>query len=186
MEVPIPSAEQQQASQDFDRLLWSMSRPGTPIDLGANGDDSQFDVYLRIATALLDREVSFYANATELTHRIAALGARPVARNAADYLFLDNMDENALTDIQHAKRGSLLYPDTSATLILPTKRFPNRSIELRGPGIQSSISVSYLPQCDGFFEVRAQAIEYPLGWDAFFVSGAVCIGVPRTARASLS
>jgi alpha-D-ribose 1-methylphosphonate 5-triphosphate synthase subunit PhnH len=81
-------------------------------------------------------------------------------------------------------RGTMEYPDRSATLILPVRSMDGgASLDLTGPGIEASRIISPTGLPDGFVvAMAANAALYPLGFDIVLVCGAEAIALPRTTR----
>lgn len=121
------------------------------------------------ATPALARWIAFHTGAPDAEGRSSAafgLGTLP-----------------ALLPLGVWPQGSADYPDRSATLIaeVPSLR-GGTPLTLRGPGIETHLTVA--PETpDGFArELRRNRAAYPLGVDLFLVCGAEVMALPRTVR----
>jgi alpha-D-ribose 1-methylphosphonate 5-triphosphate synthase subunit PhnH len=85
-----------------------------------------------------------------------------------------------LAQVGEAQVGTLLYPDQAATIVVGCKLGVGTSMRLRGPGIAgvTTLSIGGLPSA--FWQLRAERIVYPLGWDLFLLDGDLVAGLPRS------
>lgn len=155
----------------FEALMWAFSMPGQTRALEGG--------FAAIADALLDLEVSAYTDAASLESHLRSTGAKIKPLEDAEYVFLPALtDLEALRDV---RRGSTLYPDHAATLIIGARLETGTSLHLTGPGIQTALEVRIdLPL--EFWKVREEIIAYPVGWDLLIVDGSSLLGLPRTTR----
>jgi alpha-D-ribose 1-methylphosphonate 5-triphosphate synthase subunit PhnH len=160
----------------FQALMWALSHPGRAQILP--GDASRALVH--IAAALLDLETSCFSPDPSLAREIGRTGARALPPSQAAYQFFPELRAADLDLLRHAPAGTYVAPDEAATLVLGCELGRGRRLRLRGPGIQreAELQVGGLPE--PFWELRAAAIRYPLGWDVLLVSGGRVIGLPRT------
>jgi alpha-D-ribose 1-methylphosphonate 5-triphosphate synthase subunit PhnH len=179
------------ASQDvFQSVMHAFSMPGTIASLGerALGPAPLCAAASAILLTLADYATPVWFEASEKMQDAAAWltfhsGAPVVSEpTKANFVLLSET-----TDVERWRefaRGTMEYPDRSATLILPVRSMiGGASLELTGPGIEASriISPSGLP--DGFVVAMAvNAALYPLGFDIVLVCGADAIALPRTTR----
>ena len=155
----------------FEALMWAFSYPGqTQAFTGG---------FAAIAAALLDLETSAYSDDPSLELHLRSTGAKLKALKDAEYVFLPALtDLEALRDV---RRGSTLYPDHAATLIVGAKLEMGTALRLIGPGIQTALEVSVdLPL--EFWRVREEVVYYPIGWDVLILDGPRIMGLPRTTR----
>lgn len=171
--------EQEKASQEtFTALMMALSYPGEQEPLSSGS-------VISIGQTLLDLETTFYTSDRQLAKQLAQTTAREVAAENADYLFFPTMSDADLEIIKTAKVGTMLYPDRSATLIIGCNFGDGVSLKLTGPGIKThkEIQIGSIPE--QLFSVRGITIDYPLGWDIFFVDGSSVMGLPRTTVVDL-
>jgi alpha-D-ribose 1-methylphosphonate 5-triphosphate synthase subunit PhnH len=155
----------------FSAIMWAFSYPGQTRALDGG--------FAAIADALLDLEVSAYTTDSSLEPHLRATGAKLKPLEDAEYVFLP-----ALTDLellQKFRRGSTLYPDQAATLIVGAKLETGTKLHLTGPGIQTALEVQISLPLE-FWRVREEVIAYPIGWDVLILDGPRVMGLPRTTR----
>ena len=179
----------------FRSLLQAMSHPGRVFTLsqesGVESQESESGGLMLILQTLLDHEVGFCVIGTEkeyLKTNISELTGSPVKDiSDADFIIISDGESNG--EILKARKGSLEYPDTGATVIyfihsLSAKDNGGLTLTLKGPGINGEIS----PLMSGvskreFHYLKEINSEYPLGIDSIFIDSAnriMCI--PRSTR----
>jgi alpha-D-ribose 1-methylphosphonate 5-triphosphate synthase subunit PhnH len=185
------------AQSHYRELLDAMARPGkinalrhVPlIPEGGLGSGSAY-----IALTLLDPGITFSVMGYE---RSAAAyirtntGAGESHPEAADFIF--TTAELSSLAIRCATPGNLLYPETSATLVIGVRRLSSDEggelkLSLSGPGIESENVVSIDGWDRNALESRADKnAEYPMGVDLILVadgseadSEPVILCLPRT------
>ncbi|MCL4474999.1 MAG: phosphonate C-P lyase system protein PhnH [Nitrospirae bacterium] len=181
----------------FTTLLQAVSHPGRVYSLS---QELESGLILVIQT-LLDHEVAFNVfghQREEWEHRIIrATSSRTANIEDADFIIIPSGGSDGA--ILHAKRGSLEYPDTGATviysinslsLIPPIPPFVkggmrgNLRITLKGPGINGEITpfIGGIKK-DEFHYLKEINSEYPLGVDSIFIDAEnriMCI--PRSTK----
>ena len=184
------------AQAHYRGLLDAMARPGKinvlpAVPLHLPGKLSFGSAY--IAHTLLDGNVSFGLIGFERdagTYLSGETGAREVEPEKADFLFAPG--DMATLALRVAKLGTLLDPESSATLICSLDglwqepRGDGLKLRLRGPGIESETVIFVKGVARELFEDRVKRnAEYPLGVDIVFTydsdgtdSHIVCL--PRT------
>ena len=183
------------AQRTFRCLLESVSRPGRLCTLPFPPADVQapWAALLLVLESLLDQEVTFAViggnGSGDLEERIAERTRCPVAAvGLADYIVA--AADCGPGEILQAKRGSLQYPDTSATIIFPVQAIPSQEsrppvIALAGPGIRGEILLGPIEGFD-FRQIgylKALNSEFPLGVDAILVDGGGRIlSIPRSTN----
>lgn len=173
MPVPMRTPFEAQTQQTFDALMWSLSLPGKPHSLHENAD------LAGIALALLDQEVRFFTPDVQLQERLKETGARLTSIREADFVLVTDQT----VELRDIKRGNLMYPDQSATLIREVK-FSGVTVRLTGPGVESETFLdTSLPAT--FWQERARQMHYPLGWDVFLTDGVQVVGIPRSVKAEV-
>jgi alpha-D-ribose 1-methylphosphonate 5-triphosphate synthase subunit PhnH len=135
---------------------------------------------MSIAAALIDLETSYSSPDTDLMERLATTGGRSIGSDAARYQFYPTLGDDDILQLRRAPIGSHLYPDDSATLIIGCRIGSGQQMVWSGPGINGSATLELDGVSPAFWQLRADAIRYPLGWDVFFVAGDQVIGLPRT------
>jgi alpha-D-ribose 1-methylphosphonate 5-triphosphate synthase subunit PhnH len=187
--------------QTFRTVLDALSRPGTIRQLtapptfdptGTPGNPWTIAVLLM----MVDHEVSLAVEPAEGAEALAAFVRRRTradvaSSDAADVVVVDAaaLDPGLPAAI---RRGSLQYPDDSATLIvqLPTldQHAPGGPrLVLVGPGIDGERELRLPGIPAAFFEARAEAVSrYPMGIDLVFVDDAGrVVGLPRSTRVTI-
>jgi alpha-D-ribose 1-methylphosphonate 5-triphosphate synthase subunit PhnH len=189
------------ARATFTALMWALSYPGRvysiveskPVaDLGRRALDpterfaATRATCLAIGHTLLDLETSYYTPDTDLSAQLAATSSRraPAAQAAYHIYPTAESSPSLLADMSVAHVGDFLYPDRAATLIVGCRLGEGPRLFLQGPGIATTATAQIDGLPDGFWEVRAEAIHYPLGWDLFLVDGDFVLGLPRTTVVS--
>jgi phosphonate C-P lyase system protein PhnH len=121
--MQISSAEMI-AQRAFRRLLQAMSRPGRVYVLPPAAGNGHWGPMLTLLESLLDHEVSFAVVGDGGPESLPALIAgrtrsRVAAPHEADFLIVAGGDSGGET--LRARRGTLQYPDTSATVVYRVK-----------------------------------------------------------------
>ena len=172
----------------FRTLLQAMSHPGRTYALPECGCESGWRMVLQ---TLLDQEVSFTVLGNDRTRwerEIRQLTGCPATElSLVDFIIVPEGDSYG--ELLKAKRGTLEYPDTGATVIylvefLEDKGREEPELVLRGPGIQDKIA----PGVQGlnkheFLYLQEINREFPLGIDGIFIDRAkrlMCL--PRSTR----
>ncbi len=163
----------------FRKILHCMSCPGTIAPLSTAGLFPPSSAAAAVALTLLDGEVSYAVPPGQdwgLIVRAAALvGCRAVPPEEADFVFLPG--EVCWPGLGQIRRGSLLYPEKGATLVLSVGSLflgPKEGeieLTLQGPGVKGRavLGVTGLAESNlhGLKELNG---EYPFGVDAILVS----------------
>ncbi len=179
--MPTQTAFERRTHDSFNALMWALAHPGRPQVLPLVADQSGFAA---VADALLDLEVTIYTSDATLAPALRATGARPVSVEAAQYLFLSDLETGGLNALRRAERGSPLYPDRAATLVIGASFETGGRVRLSGAGIQTPLETQ-LGVPPEFWRIRQEVIAFPVGWDVMFVDGARVIGLPRTTVAEV-
>lgn len=179
-----------QNQQVFRELVQALAYPGKKVSLKVEDEFSGelLPETMAILLALLDGEVTYHiaghdqTASQELQFRTLA---RPADVAAADYIVvpLDQADQ-AATIIQQSKKGTLLDPNLSATLIIECHSLTAAGdLSWSGPGIKGTVPMS-VSGSEHWLAARAAAVsEFPLGVDILLVGqdGGV-VGLPRTTK----
>ncbi|OPY92786.1 MAG: Alpha-D-ribose 1-methylphosphonate 5-triphosphate synthase subunit PhnH [Syntrophaceae bacterium PtaU1.Bin231] len=187
------SGDEITAQRVFRQLLLAMSRPGRICTLPAAPPAlcQPWGALLLLLESLLDHEVGIAVvgggEAEKLTARIMGRTQCRVADvGQADFVIVADGDSRG--EVLRAKRGTLQYPDASATIVfqvrslVSTGRAQSGAI-LKGPGIRDEILLGAIRglaarELDWLREANA---DFPLGVDAVFVddTGRI-LGIPRS------
>lgn len=189
-------SEQEQATQQLFRILLDcMARPGkiATVDLAQSVLDMNLPpAVANIAITLLDQEVSFHIVSDEgrsSTMLQVYTLAKSTEFRTCDFVFLRGTDD---VDVRELKRGTLGYPDESATVVCAVERLAGSAsaqsgvikLTLFGAGIKDSRSL-FIHGMDEQMMTRWQMAnqEYPLGIDWILVddAGQVCC-LPRSTQ----
>lgn len=188
-------------------LLEAMSRPGKVCHIEGIGQHlslvrKEWQTAASIALTLLDGEVGFCMLPEEaelVDYTISRTFCRKVEASEADYVFArgDADPEFVHNLMGQLKKGTLLAPETSATVILrvkdvmeceePTQVLTDATdsgLVLTGPGINGKRDLCVRGITSAWWQERAKSnAEYPLGldWILYTADGKV-VGLPRTTK----
>lgn len=186
----------------FRTLLQAMSHPGRVYQLEQKAEDRSqitdkynlspvFYSLSFVLQTLLDHEAGFCVVGKGKEYLKTAIseltGCPPKDISDADFIIIS--DGESYGEILKAKRGSLAYPDTGATVIYAVESLSDSGNEkpvaiLKGPGIRN-----YIAPCihglgkNEFFYIKEINSEFPLGIDCIFIdneSRIMCI--PRSTK----
>jgi alpha-D-ribose 1-methylphosphonate 5-triphosphate synthase subunit PhnH len=180
MTHPLYTLAEARARESFLALMHALSFPGRPHDFGHASLSG--DTFALLGEALLDLETTFYTPDASLDDALSRTGARSADVAGADYLYFRALTDDAAASLALAKTGTLLRPDTSATLFIGCRFGGAQVWRWTGPGIDGAITVRLSGLPDAFWRQRERAVVYPLGWDVFLVDGHQVIGLPRSTR----
>jgi alpha-D-ribose 1-methylphosphonate 5-triphosphate synthase subunit PhnH len=170
-----PDADEIFANAGFDALMWALARPGIARTLPAPG-------VAAIIASLIDRECTFHTTDQTLSAPLAATGARPVRLAEADYVFAGLGSPQEIAAMERLKSGNLLYPDDSATLVVPAQLGTGLRLQLSGPGVDGSVQITIGGIDRGFWSLREKLVRYPLGIDLYLVDAERVLGMPRSTK----
>jgi alpha-D-ribose 1-methylphosphonate 5-triphosphate synthase subunit PhnH len=174
----------------FRVLLEALSHPGETLQIPAPALDAPANPWVAsVLLTLLDHETSFASVSCEALDGFvrSRTNARLTAVDEADFVLAraESLTPKLINDL---KRGSLAYPDESATLVVSAlHNLPTERLELSGPGILSRREV-HLPLQPSTLDALAGAnANYPCGVDVYLIdAGGQVIGLPRTTRVARS
>ena len=177
MTFPLYTAAEAQSRETFLALMWALSYPGRVHQL-----PREVDAFTLIAETLLDLETSYFTPDESLGAILANTGAHARQASDAAYHFYEQLTETTLSNVRQASIGTILYPDTAATLVMGCILNNGTEFVLSGLGVngQQMLQIGGLPHA--FWTMRETACKYPLGWDVFLVDGQQVIGLPRSTR----
>ncbi len=180
MSYPVYTETEARSRETFLALMWALSYPGNIQYLpeSTNG-------FRLIAESLLDLETSYYTPDSDLTQILAFTGAQTLPAEQAAYHFYPTMGHTAIADLQKANIGTMLYPDTGATLIIKCRLGSGTKLIVQGAGVrnQAAVLVDDIPEA--FWDFRASACHFPLGWDIYLVDEERVVGIPRSVQVIL-
>lgn len=172
----------------YRTLLQAMARPGEIYSLSVFASENGL---ILLAITLLDEEVSFHIigeDKEKLAREIyLKTGSKFENIEKADFVIITSGDSKGL--LLSAKRGTLLRPDLSATVIYLVHTISKNNcngvnISLRGPGIKDKAFVCIKGiKKEEFYYLQEVNSEYPLGVDSIFIdkdNNIVCI--PRSSK----
>lgn len=186
------------AQRHYRVLLDCMARPGTIGRLELPQLNPPAGLHLGtalVAFALLDSNTTF-AVAPDQANHSAYLAANTNARRTEvpEAQFIFTYGAAPAEELDDAHCGSLLYPDTAATVVLQVDEISTSAtsgalrLDLQGPGIPEKRTVFARGLSDDMvLSLQARNAEFPLGLDAILTfasaSGEPCLmALPRTTR----
>lgn len=169
----------------FRVVLEALSQPGIQRRLPVAAADAPGNAWVAaVLLTLLDHEVSFAAITDSATE--AFVRARTSARHApladADFVLADR---HTLTPdvIRALKRGSLAYPDESATVIVDVGDTAHSAYRLIGPGVQDEMRGELALNAECVAALAEVTANYPCGIDVLHIdSQGRVTGLPRTTH----
>jgi alpha-D-ribose 1-methylphosphonate 5-triphosphate synthase subunit PhnH len=185
----------------FRTALSVLSTPGvigqldlSPALAGSPSPGNPWTITLLLM--LLDHEVSLslehVAGADDIGNFIVKRTRTSITSpESADFVLADSTHVDPELPLV-IRRGSLHYPDDSATLIVEVPLLSDEScgalqLLLTGPGIERERSLSIAGMSPEFFAARDEAnAHYPMGIDMLFVdqTGQIA-GLPRTTQVTV-
>jgi alpha-D-ribose 1-methylphosphonate 5-triphosphate synthase subunit PhnH len=172
--TPLPTKFEEKTQTTFRSLMLALSYPGRLYSLPGGS--------AAVAETLVDLETSYFvaSDDSRLHDALRLTGAKEKNADEASYHFYDDVDMNT-HELLQAPLGTLLEPDKAATLVIRTNFSNGKVVRLSGPGIQNFTRIQ-IDVPEDFWNTRAEAVRYPLGWDVFFLDGERVMGLPRTTR----
>lgn len=187
------SSDEITAQRVFRQLLQAMSRPGRICALPVSPPALRkpWGALLLLLESLLDHEVGIAVigggKAEKLPAQIAGRTQCRVADvGQADFVIVADGDSRG--EVLRAKRGTLQYPDASATIVFQVRSLVSTGgaqsgAILKGPGIRDELMLGAIRglaarELDRLREANA---DFPLGVDALIIDDAGRIlGIPRS------
>ncbi|MFU0789616.1 phosphonate C-P lyase system protein PhnH [Virgibacillus proomii] len=185
--------------QVYRKILNSISRPGVIANLHdqASGIDYQlpcYDATLLTTMMLFDGEVTFHViseHKRSIQEKISAYTLATYAPlHEADYIIVleDAKESSIIQALDQCKKGNLINPQDSSTLIFESKTALSNEVQLllTGPGIsyQNHLQTSFTKSV---WLARNECIkEYPLGVDVVLTDAKLQVAcIPRTTKVAL-
>ncbi len=182
MVTPLQSKAEVHDREAFLAIMRGFSRPGEYQYFDAR-DSSGIE---RVGKALLDIQTRHFCPDQRHAELLAQTGSRHVVVEGAQYLFFPKVEAHELEEIADAYTGSLMYPDTSATIIANCNFSSGTKLLLSGPGIASSCEVQVGEIPPALWRLRNEKNSFPQGWDLILLHpnenqiGLICI--PRSSK----
>lgn len=189
----------------FRNLLDAMARPGTAKDISSvsgklHPTGGIYNTAAAIALTLLDEYAGFAAVYDDMEGVKKYIKWNTRASDSdmgkADYIFVSSsVKDSKIMDIfEKAKKGSLIQPDDSATLIIEVPKIAEGKeqdgliLKLKGPGIEDENIISIEGLSPLWVIKRNEMVsEFPVGVDMVFAStDGHILALPRTTRAELN
>lgn len=172
---PVPDADEIRDNAVFDALMWAAARPGLQARIPAPGG------LLPIALAFIDIDNAIYCDNSELREALSYTGASQAEISEADHVFVAG--ELTVAHVESLRRGSALYPDQGATIVVEAPLAGGRPLRLTGPGIENAHTIAPVIPAE-IWPLRARAI-YPRGFELIIVDGNAVIALPRSTRVEI-
>lgn len=177
------------AQATFRCVLDAMAEPGTirtlPVD--APGPAPLDNAVTALCLTLLDFDTPVWRDTAAANDAVASYFrfhcGCPMTHDPADAAFA-LIGDAARIDLSRFARGSMEYPDRSATLFVQVPSLDDGPVRtLSGPGIPETrtLRVAGLPD-DFDAQWRANTDAFPLGVDIVFCCRGRIAGLPRTTR----
>lgn len=164
-----------QAQKCFRGVLLAFSRPGALVTLDAVEPPAGLSpAVAAILLTLADAATGVYLPEPAHDWLKFHTGARPVAREAADFV--------VAASLAGLRNGTDEAPEAGATLIVDAEALAGPKFRLSGPGNETHLDVC-LPLGGAFLaEWRAQKRIAPRGVDVLLCAGNKIIGLPRSTN----
>jgi alpha-D-ribose 1-methylphosphonate 5-triphosphate synthase subunit PhnH len=183
------------AQSQFRIIMDAMARPGkiNLMDKTSIEPPTGFNKASGIiGFSLLNADVSFYVlkreNKESISEYISLNTQAAIASiDTADFIFLQGKGDSSA--LYHVKKGSLSYPENSASIIIDATKISyetesegSTKIVLKGPGIESSSEVFITGIDPLIFETTKDInAEFPLGIDLIFTdTNGFILCIPRS------
>ena len=172
----------------FRNMLDAFANPGRMVDLGdmARAPAPLMPASAAFLAALADYDtpVFFEEDAGDASGWLAFHTGAPVTDNATRAAFAILAPRSPVENWPRFAIGTSSYPDRAATLLLPVESLAGGpTLELAGPGIETTAKISPAGLPDGFVAAMAQnRARFPLGFDLLLVCGPQAMALPRTTR----
>lgn len=167
---PVPLDFEARCNAVFDAVMWSLARPGVMRDLPQAG-------LAQVVEALIDRECAVHCRDEALAMLARRTGAELAGLEAADHVFAETVTPEMPDRLAC---GSDLHPEDGATLVAGAVFGTGQRLRLTGPGVDGEVIVTIGGLPVDFWQRRARAMRYPMGFEMLLVDGARLIGVPRS------
>lgn len=175
-------------ARTFRAILDAIARPGhvAPLAAGIAPPQPLFATTAAIALTLCDFQTPLWLDPVLRTHAVSSYlrfhtGAPIVpATSKAAFAFIGA--GQTLPDLREFARGTLEYPDRSATLVIQVQSLNSRAgVRMSGPGIKAPINLDAPPVGVSFWrQMIAYRGAFPLGIDVIFAAAGAVAACPRS------
>ncbi|MCK1544966.1 phosphonate C-P lyase system protein PhnH [Bradyrhizobium sp. 147] len=179
------------AQSTFRSVMDAMARPGSVqrIVPTAGAPHTMMRGTAAIALTLFDHDTPLWLDArmaenSDVMKWLKFHTGAPVVQDTSIASFALISDGAALPPLESFALGTNEYPDRSTTLILQVDSLGSgRSLELRGPGIDSATTLqASIKPFDLFERLRFNEALFPRGLDVVLVADDAVVAIPRTTR----
>ncbi len=171
----------------FRGVLQAMARPGQiqSLDRLPEAPAPLEAATAALALTLFDLETPIWLSSDlsgPAEQYLAFHTGAPRMHAPGDACFLVIGEGRDLPDLATIDLGDAEYPERAATLIIQVESLTAGSAKrLRGPGILDQIDVAVTGLAESFWDAfMLNRKRFPLGFDAFLVSGSAVLGLPRS------
>lgn len=177
----------------FDAVMNAMARPGTIAEISGLGKGPApiNSMTAAILLTLCDSDTPVWCDTAvekngSLRDWIVFQTGAPTVDYLADAHFAVITNPALIPDLATLSQGTQDYPDRSTTLIIQVEAInKNGAFNLKGPGIESSITFGVNPLSPNFLDQwTANNQRFPRGVDVIFVSSDQLVCLPRTTLMS--
>ncbi|QHO75354.1 phosphonate C-P lyase system protein PhnH [Bradyrhizobium sp. CCBAU 051011] len=191
-ELPAGFADKVLSAQStFRSVMDAMARPGSIQRIAslAGAPDAMMCGTAAIALTLFDHDTPVWLDGrmsatADVAKWLKFHTSAPIVSDSSTAGFALVGDPHGLPSLDRFAFGSNEYPDRSTTLILQVESLSDGpAIELRGPGIDGTVTLraSIQPQ-DLFERLAVNAALFPRGIDVVLVHDDAIVAIPRTTR----
>lgn len=191
-ELPAGFADKVLSAQStFRSVMDATARPGSiqRIASQAGAPDAMMCGTAAIALTLFDHDTPVWLDGrmsatADVAKWLKFHTSAPIVSDSSTAGFALVGDPHGLPSLDRFAFGSNEYPDRSTTLILQVESLSDGpAIELRGPGIDGTVTLraSIQPQ-DLFERLAVNAALFPRGIDVVLVHDDAIVAIPRTTR----
>lgn len=176
--------------QAYRQLLDSLARPGRlhTIEPSQAYGVNIFDQTLDVLQTLLDGEVSFHLVGND-TETVSEIELRTLANETtldeAEFIIVPESagEEGLLEALTRAKRGTIISPEKSSSLIIEVSTLSEGSTyRCQGPGIESTHEFQTTLPADFTETLMTVNEEFPRGIDLYLLDGTQILGLSRTTK----
>lgn len=176
-----------QAQQVFRACLDAFAHPGRPIALDRSPLPQTVPSAYLPMLALTDLMSPVAAlDDNSLVSDLSIITGAPIVE-LGDARWVASVAAPDARQIRTLSPGTALYPERGAVLCQQVPGFTptDRVLELDGPGIDGTATISADVLDDAVLEARAEINDYPCGIDLLLVSDDAIVGIPRTTHISV-
>ena len=174
------------AQTTFRALLEALANPGSQCQINSL---MEVPVGLSLACAaacltLLDLETQVWLQPTieesVKTWLLFHTGCRFTLAKTANFAIINNC--SSMPSLSTFNQGTDEEPEAATTLFVQVENFEGESVELNGPGINGTRSLTVNGLNSVWEDLTNNDRNYPLGVDIFLFTTDTIVGLPRTTR----